>query len=105
MLRELGNELLDEGKGKSDPRHLSMAEAAFGLSNLLAGNFQLAIQNFKTSLGLSKDHLVINTSTLFLGNSYLLNGQYDEALSVLEEVIRVSEKDGIEFLGTMALVV
>ncbi|MCU0590873.1 MAG: AAA family ATPase [Desulfobacterales bacterium] len=60
MLRELGNELLNEGKRKSDPRHLSMAEAAIGLSNFLAGNFQLAIQNFKASLGLSKDHFALS---------------------------------------------
>lgn len=51
-LRELGRELFDEGKRKSDPRHLSVAESVFGLSNLLAGNFQLAIQNFKTSVEL-----------------------------------------------------
>ncbi|MBW1707949.1 MAG: tetratricopeptide repeat protein, partial [Deltaproteobacteria bacterium] len=43
------------------------------------------------------------TSTLFLGYAYLANAQYQEAISVSEEVMRFSEKYGFELCGTFAL--
>ncbi|MBW2031722.1 MAG: AAA family ATPase, partial [Deltaproteobacteria bacterium] len=102
-LRELGRELLDEGRRRSDPRPLAVGEMVFGLSHLCAGDFKSAIEKFKAALKASIDPLLIQTSTLFLGYAYLANAQYQEAISVSEEVMRFSEKYGFELCGTFAL--
>ncbi len=102
-LKELGNELQHDGIKRDDPRNLIMAKIVFGLSNLCAGDYQSAIFNFKAALEGSVDSILIYISTLFLGNAYLLDGKYEEALSTSDKVMQLSDKFGIELLGSMAL--
>jgi class 3 adenylate cyclase/tetratricopeptide (TPR) repeat protein len=102
-LRELGTDLLDEGKKGSDPRCLVMGEMILGVSHLSTGDFQSAIEGFKSALQASIDPLLIQGSTFFLGFAYLANGQYQEALFMSQEVMQFSDKYGAELLGTPAL--
>ena len=102
-LRELGEKLLRLGKNISDVRHIAMGEMALGLSLFYSGNFEPAILNFKSALKTSIDPLLVQFSTIFLGYVYLADKQYEEALHVLEKVMRFSEMHSIEFLGTPAL--
>jgi len=76
---------------------------AFGLARFCAGDFRSAIDDFKTARRVSKDPLLVQSSTFFLGYAYLVNGQYQDALSVSEEVMDFSEKYGFELLGTPSL--
>jgi tetratricopeptide (TPR) repeat protein len=102
-LRELGTKLLDEEKKGSDPRCLALGETASGLAHLDAGDFQSAIESFKSALQASIDPMLIQGSTFYLGCAYLVNGQYQEALSMSQEVMRFSDKHGAEVMGTPAL--
>ena len=102
-LRELGTKLLDEGRKRSDLRSLTMGEISLGLSYNAAGDSQAAIESFKTALQASIDPLLIQASTIFLGFTYLANGQYHEALSLSKEVMDFSDKYGSEFMRTTAL--
>jgi tetratricopeptide (TPR) repeat protein len=54
-LRELGTELLDEGRKGSDPRCLATGEIDLGLSHSSAGDFLAAIEDFKAALQASID--------------------------------------------------
>jgi tetratricopeptide (TPR) repeat protein len=99
-LRELGEELIDEGNNNLDLRHQAMANMVIGLSHLCAGNYKLAIQNFKAMIKESFDPLPIQISNSMLGLAYLGDGQYQKALTVSEKVIRFSEKYGFEIIGT-----
>jgi len=102
-LRELGTNLLDEGRKRSDPRCLAIGEMASGYSHFSAGDYQSAIESFKSALQASLDPLLIQASTLMLGFAYLANGQYRETLPLSQEVMRFSDKYGLQFLGTQAL--
>jgi tetratricopeptide (TPR) repeat protein len=102
-LRKVSAELLDKGRKRSDPRCLAACEIASGLSHIGAGDFQAATEGFKAALQTSIDPLLIQSSTLMLGFAYLANGQYQEALSLSQEVMDFSEKYGFESLGTPAL--
>ena len=76
-----------------------MGEMASGLAHFSAGDFQSAIESFKTALQASIDPLLIQGSTFFLGYAYLVNGQYQEALSLSQEVMDFSDKYGAEPWG------
>jgi len=73
------------------------------VNHLTAGDFQSAIEGLKAALQASIDPLLIQVSTLFLGFSYLADGQYQEALSLSQEVMGFSDKYGSEAVGTPAL--
>jgi class 3 adenylate cyclase/tetratricopeptide (TPR) repeat protein len=102
-LRELGANLLDERRKGSDPRCLAVGEMTLGYSHCCAGDFQSAIEAFKAALQASIDPLLIQMATCLLGFAYLANGQYQEALSMSQEVMRFSDQYGAEFVGTPAL--
>jgi len=104
-LRDLGTELVEQGRKRSDPRCLAMGEIAFGHSHLSAGDFQSAIEFYKKALKDSIDPMLINMSKNYAGIASLANGQYQDALSLSQEVIRFSEKYGFEVFRTGALLV
>ena len=105
-LRELGTDLLDEGRKGSDPRCLAVGEMDVGLSHLSAGDFQSAIESFKAALQASIDPFLIQGSTLISRMVHTCaNGQYQEALSLSQEVMDFSEKYGFEFVGTTCIVI
>ena len=96
------NSWMREGRDQT-PGCLAMGEMASRTAHLSAGDFQSAIESFKSALQASIDPLLIQGSTFFLGFAYLANGQYQEALSMSQEVMRFSDKYGAEFMGTPAL--
>jgi class 3 adenylate cyclase/tetratricopeptide (TPR) repeat protein len=104
-LRELGTELVEQGTKRSDPRCLAVGEIALGHSHLSAGDSQSAVEFYKKALKDSIDPMLINMSKSYAGTASLANGQYQDALSLSQDVMRFSEKYGFEVFRTGALLV
>ena len=102
-LRELGTELVEQGRKRSDPRCLAMGEIALGHAHISAGDSQSAVECYKKALKDSIDPMLINMSKSYAGFAYLANGQYSEALSLSQDVMRFSEKYGFEVFRAGAL--
>lgn len=104
-LREIGTELVEQGRKRADLRCLAMGEIALGHSHLSAGDSQSAIEFYKKALKDSIDPMLINMSKNYSGIASLVNGEYQDALSLSQDVIHFSEKYGFEVFRTGALLV
>ena len=102
-LRELGTELLGKLDEKKDLRYFITSKLVFGISHFCAGEYRLAIQNYKSMLEESLDPMLTQSGKLFIGYAYLGDENYQKALILSEEVIRFSEKFGTEYFKTVAM--
>lgn len=99
---EMGEQLLRYGQRRSDLRCITMGHTCMGFSYYVAGNHGLAIESFKSGIQVSADTLFTNAARLLLGMTYVADGQFKEGEETLEEVMRMSDDYGFEFLGTAA---
>jgi len=81
---------------------MTMGHMCIGLSHYVAGNHAFAIQSFGNSIQVSADTLFTSAARLFLGMTYVSDEQFSEAGDTLEEIMRISDDYGVEFLGTAA---
>ncbi|MCB2170149.1 MAG: AAA family ATPase, partial [Deltaproteobacteria bacterium] len=104
-LRELGNDLLNKMGNKKDFRYYATSKMTLGVSCFCAGEFHLAIQNFKMMFEVALDPLLSQIGKVFLGYAYLGENEYQKALTLSEEILNCSNRYGSEIFGsaTMAL--
>jgi tetratricopeptide (TPR) repeat protein len=99
---EVGRLLLDYGQKHSNIRSLVMGHVKMGSAYLIEGNLTSAIESFQKAIQVSADPFYTQFSRLYLGASYLMNDQFQEAEEALQEVVVFSEKFGAELIGLWA---
>lgn len=82
-----------------------MGEIALGYSHLSAGDFQSATEFYTKALEDSIDPMLINMSKSYAGTASLASGQYQDALSLSQDVMLFSDKYGFRVFWAWALVV
>jgi tetratricopeptide (TPR) repeat protein len=85
---EIAADLLDYGKRHSDVRCLTVGHICMGYGHFAAGDFESALQCFKNAAEVSADPLYSQWSRLFLGGSYVLEGQFQEGEEALQDVVQ-----------------
>jgi tetratricopeptide (TPR) repeat protein len=99
---EAGKALLEFGHKHSNVRSMVMGYYVTGYSHLIEGNFPSAIECFQRGVQISADPFYTQMPRFMLGNSYVYNGQFQEAERELREVLAYSNDFGCEALGTPA---
>jgi len=102
-LREFGGRFNDKEEKSLDHRHRVMGNLLLGAAEINSGNFAKAIKFFASAVEDSLDPYLIQTSTLYLGYAYLADEQFNEALSISEEVMKFTEKYGFDSYGSIAM--
>ena len=93
---EIGKILLDYGSSRSSIRCLVIGHVCMGYSYLTAGNFPLAIKCYQRAVEVSSDPVLSQYPKIFLGLSYVSNGQFLEAENILKELESNSQNVGNE---------
>lgn len=99
---KIAKTLLEYGQRYSNIRSLAFGHWVSGFSSLIDGDFSKAIKHFQKAIQISTDPWFVLFPTLFLGMSYVLNGQFQEAEEPLQFVLSHSQRLGAETLGTPA---
>jgi len=96
-----GKTILDYGRLHSNIRSTVMGHWIIGQGHLAKGDFEAAIDSFKMSAQSAKDPFYLISAKHFLGISYILSGQFDEAENVVKEVITYGQTYGCELFSDM----
>lgn len=99
---EIGKILLDYGKKHSNIRSLVVGHICMGEGYFTIGDFASAIECFQKATEVSADPFYSQWPRVFLGVSYVQNGQMQEAEEALQEVISYSQDFGCEIFDTVA---
>ena len=99
---EAGKTLVEFGERNSDIRSMVMGHYISGLGHFLSGDIKSGIENEERAVQVSADPYYRQFPTLFIGMGRFLNGEFEQASTALEEVAVVSEKCGVEEMGTPA---
>jgi class 3 adenylate cyclase/tetratricopeptide (TPR) repeat protein len=99
---EVGKDLLEYGQRNANIRSLVLGHFVIGCSYLLAGVFPSAIKCFQRSVKVSADPWYCQFPRLFLGLSYILAGEFQDAENTLNEVLKTSHHLGTDLIGTPA---
>jgi class 3 adenylate cyclase/tetratricopeptide (TPR) repeat protein len=94
--------LINDGYDRDDLRSKSMGFFVKGFGNLTRGDFQSAINDFKTAITLSIDPWTSYPEKFCLGMTFVANSQFKEAESYLEEAIKFGRDFGVEVITTVA---
>jgi len=84
-----------------DPRFLGMLFTGYGLSHLLDGNYQMAIEQCLEAVQCSSDPIYSMAFRSMLGFSYLSGNNFQKAEVEAKKVVAFSSKSGVDWLGTM----
>jgi class 3 adenylate cyclase/tetratricopeptide (TPR) repeat protein len=95
-ISEIGKKLLDYGKKHSNIRSLTVGHIYTGTGYLTAGDFTSAIDCYKRALEVGADPFYAHWGRMFLGATYLYNGQFHEAEEALQEIMSYCENFGCE---------
>lgn len=101
-LSEVGTTLLDYGREHANLRCTVMGNWMTTLGHQLDGNFQSAVDFYEKIGSVAIDPYYSNMATLWLGVTYFLNGQIQEAEEPLNEFVMYSKQMGCEIMGSMA---
>ena len=99
---EIGNALLDFGHKYSNIRSLTGGNGMIGIAYFMDGNFLLAIEYLQNAVNLSEDPVYSQAFKAALGLSYMLNSQFHEAETTLQENADFCKKFGYEIYGSFA---
>jgi tetratricopeptide (TPR) repeat protein len=95
-ISEIGKTLLDYGRKHSNIRSLTVGHIYTGTGYLTAGDFTSAIDCYKRALEVGADPFYAHWGRMFLGATYLYNGQFREAEGTLQEIRSYCENFGCE---------
>jgi len=84
---QIAKDLIEYGRKHSNIRCLVVGHICMGYGHFAAGDFESAIKCFKSATDVSADPFYSQWPRLFLGASYLLRGQLQEAEEALQEVV------------------
>ena len=101
---EIGRTLLDYGKRHSDIRSLTVGHIYTGTGYLTAGDFTSAIDCYKRALEVAADPFYAHWGRIFLGATYVYNGQFQEAEGPLQEIMSYCENFGCEQMRPYAYI-
>ena len=93
---EIGKTLLDYGKRHSNIRSLTVGHIYTGTGYLTAGDFTSAIVCYKRAIKVAADPFYSHWGKVFLGATYVYNGQFREAEPALQELTSYCENFGCE---------
>ena len=79
-----------------------MGHFCMGGSYWVDGNFSLGAECFQRAAEISAAPFFSQCARVFLGMSYLFDGELDEAEGLLQEVVTFSHDFGAELIGTLA---
>jgi tetratricopeptide (TPR) repeat protein len=99
---EAGKNLLDYSQKHSNIRCAVMSNWMMVLGNHVDGDFKSAVELHKEISNIAEDPFYSKVETLYLGISYFLSGQMQEAIGPLKQFITYSKSMGCELLGTIA---
>jgi len=102
-LFDAGTTLLNYGRKHSNIRCTVMGNWMTTLGHQLDGNFQSAVDYFEKVSNIAVDPYYSKMGTLWLGVSYFLNGQFEEAEEPLNDFVTYSQQMGCEIMEYMAL--
>ena len=94
---------LDYGRRHSDLRFTTMGHYYNGISRMVAGDFESAIESYNKAIEIAVDPILYEQARAVRGMTYIYDHRHDEAAPDVEEVIEFSHKFGLEFLGSAAL--
>jgi len=97
-----GEALVEYGQRHSNIRCMAMGYVEVAWGHQLNGNFSSVIEYCKRAVEVSADPSYTQVAKGFLGGAYVMNGQFQEARDVLQQVIIYSEKIGFEFAVTIS---
>jgi class 3 adenylate cyclase/tetratricopeptide (TPR) repeat protein len=95
-ISEIGKTLLDYGRRHSNIRSLAVGHIYTGTGYLAAGNLTPAIDCYKRAIEVGADPFYSHWGRMFLGSTYLFNGQFREAEPALQEIMSYCENFGSE---------
>jgi len=103
-IHESGQTLLTYGETSANVRGIIWGHVVRGWGFLSEGDFEEAIRSNRHAVEASADPLYTNIPMLFLGLSYVSDGQFEAAKPLLKEVVEHSRHHGSEVLGSPAQV-
>jgi class 3 adenylate cyclase/tetratricopeptide (TPR) repeat protein len=99
---EIGERLLKFGRRHGNVRSLVSGYCCQGWKELVTGEIRSATESFKKAVRISSDPWYSLFPKLALSYGAISNGQIDEALPLLDQMIAFSDENGAEFIGEPA---
>jgi tetratricopeptide (TPR) repeat protein len=84
---EIGKNLIEYGRKHSNIRCLVVGNICMGYGHFAAGDYESAVKWYESAAEVSADPFYTQWPRVFLGLSYLLRGQLQEAEEVLQEPV------------------
>jgi tetratricopeptide (TPR) repeat protein len=100
---EIGKNLIEYGRKHSNTRCLVVGHICMGYGHYAAGDFESAIECFRTAIEVSADPLYSQWPRLFMVGSYLFKDQLQEAEEALQELVSFSQNLSCGLFQPLAL--
>ncbi len=99
---KIGDRLIKFGNRHSNVRSLVAGHCCYGWSNLITGDIDRATESFKEAVQISADPWYAQFPKLALCYGSISNGIIEDALPLLDQLIKFSDDNGAEFVGEPA---
>ncbi len=100
--RQIGERLVKFGKRHGNVRSLVSGYCSMGWKELIIGDIEQAAASFRAAMDISADPWYSQFSKLALCYGTISNGEIEEALPLLDQLITFSDDNGAEFSGDPA---
>ena len=99
---EMGDRMFKFGHRHGNVRSLVGGYCCQGWQNMIIGDIPLAIETFRKAIQISADPWYSQFPKLALCLAAISNGQVEEAIPLLDQMIAFSDSNGTEFVGEPA---
>jgi tetratricopeptide (TPR) repeat protein len=99
---KVGEAALDYGQSHNSLRCLVVGHLFKGVGYFMDRNLPSVIECMKQAIEISADPAYTQVGRFGLGMGYTMNGQFQEAKDILQQVIIFCDKFGFEYWGTQA---
>jgi class 3 adenylate cyclase/tetratricopeptide (TPR) repeat protein len=103
LAEKTGSELLEFGKRHANIRSMVAGHCCHGWRGLITGDIDSATKSFTAASQLSSDPWYTQFPRLALAFGLISNQKIDEALPLLDQLIKFSDENGAEYVGEPAL--
>jgi class 3 adenylate cyclase/tetratricopeptide (TPR) repeat protein len=100
--RACGKEMIRFGRQHGNVRSMVSGHCGLGWSDLVGGDTDSALNHFRAAIDVSADPWYSQFPKLALCYGAISNGKVEEALPLLDHLIRFSDDNGAEFVGEPA---
>jgi class 3 adenylate cyclase/tetratricopeptide (TPR) repeat protein len=94
-----GEALLDYGRKHSNIRSMVVGHVCTGFGHFMASDFISAIESYRSAIQISADPFYTEYPRCFLGVTYFVNGQYQEAEEALKKNVTFCQEFGADCMG------